>query len=117
MTGISVIDTERTLVTYTTRAVLAFHEGGHEDSYNCIGCGRCRRACPQGLDPRYIRQLWENHYPLYLRQFDPQLCIGCGTCSYMCPSRLPVSQSVLAAKASVTNGRSMPAQEVDDFED
>ena len=54
MTGISIMDTDHTLVSPTTRAVLAFREDEKERNYTCIGCGRCTASCPAGLDPMFI---------------------------------------------------------------
>lgn len=98
MTGIAIIDTERTLVTYTTRAILAIKDNAREFNYNCIGCGRCEKVCPMGLSPMYIRRFMESKNYSRLDLFDAQLCMGCGTCSYICPSRLDVSVLVSAAK-------------------
>lgn len=117
MTGIAIMDTERTLVTYTTKAVLAFQENRRDHNYSCIGCGRCERVCPRGLSPRYINRFVENSYYPYLKDFDPQLCIGCGTCSYICPSRLDVSVAVGKAKAYAAAHFEDVEQEVDDLED
>jgi Na+-translocating ferredoxin:NAD+ oxidoreductase RnfC subunit len=98
MTGIAILDTERTLVTYTTRAVLAFREDKADALYNCIGCGRCERVCPAGLNPMYIQRFTKNSYYANLLPFDAHLCTGCGTCSYVCPSKLSVAATVAEAK-------------------
>lgn len=98
MTGIAIMDAENTLVTFTTRAVLAFKEDKADRYYNCIGCGRCERVCPAGLNPMYIRRFVQNSYWANLRPFDAHLCVGCGTCSYICPSKLDVAGAVSKAK-------------------
>ena len=117
MTGIAVIDTDKTLVSHSTKAILAFRDNLTEHNHSCIGCGRCEQVCPRGLSPMYIRRFVTNSYYLYLRQFDPQLCIGCGTCSYMCPSRLNVSQSVQSARDyALAHFDNITMPEVDDLD-
>lgn len=98
MKGIAIIDSDHTLVTHNTRAVLAFHQSDREYRYSCIGCGRCEMSCPAGLNPMYIHRFIENRYYKGLKDFDAHLCIGCGTCSYVCPSRLNVVGSMHKAK-------------------
>ncbi|MEM1485410.1 4Fe-4S dicluster domain-containing protein [Oscillospiraceae bacterium PP1C4] len=94
MTGISVIDTENTLITPTTRAVLAFREDAKELNLNCIGCSRCVHVCPEGLNPFFLyRSVKYKRYQDF-RKLDPQMCIGCGTCSYMCPAKLDLSHTI-----------------------
>jgi Na+-translocating ferredoxin:NAD+ oxidoreductase RnfC subunit len=98
MTGMSVIDPDNTLITFTTRAILAFRENARDRHYTCIGCGHCEQVCPEGLNPMYIHRFVENSYYANLKPFDAHLCTGCGTCSYICPSRLELASSVLKAK-------------------
>ena len=99
MTGFEILDVERTVITKNTRAILAFRQRDAEDNYTCIGCGRCEVACPNGLNPMYIRRLMKPGFYQPLAQLDAHLCIGCGTCSYVCPSRLNLVESMLEAKA------------------
>lgn len=100
MTGISVIDTENTLVTPSTRAVLAFREDFKSYGFGCIGCSRCVHVCPKGLNPFFIyRAVKEKRYVAF-RTLDVQMCIGCGTCSYMCPAKLDLSETIQRAARS-----------------
>lgn len=95
MTGISVIDTEHTLVTATTRAILAFKEDVKVQNFSCIGCSRCVHVCPQGLNPFFLyRSVKLNRYFAF-REFDAHMCIGCGTCSYICPAKLDLSETIM----------------------
>ncbi|MCR2025067.1 4Fe-4S dicluster domain-containing protein [Anaerotruncus colihominis] len=97
MTGFSVMDTDNTLVTPATRAILAFHEDFKSLNIGCIGCSRCAHACPKGLNPFYLyRSIQNRRYGLF-RVLDAQMCIGCGTCSYVCPSKLDLSETIQRA--------------------
>jgi len=98
MTGLSIIDAEHTMVTFTTRAILAIRENERDMLYSCIGCGRCVRQCPAGLNPMHIHRMVERGRRAGIEVYDPQMCTGCGTCSYVCPSKLEVANSVLAAR-------------------
>lgn len=116
MTGIAILDTERTLVTHTTRAVLAFREDRRNARYSCIGCGRCEQVCPMDLNPMYIYRFTQNSYFANLRRFDAHLCTGCGTCSYVCPSKLNISGTIAKAKQYALDHFITPAGEEDDLE-
>ena len=115
MTGIAILDAENTLITYTTRAVLAFRENPNDMKYNCIGCGRCEQVCPSRLNPMYIQRFVENSYFANLKPFDAHLCRGCGTCSYICPSKLNVSGAVLKAKQYANAHFITVSEEVDEL--
>lgn len=100
MTGISVIDTDRTLVTPTTRAILAFRQDLKTLGLSCIGCMRCVHVCPEGLNPFYLyKSIQERRYDIF-RELDAQMCVGCGTCSYMCPAKLDLSETIYQAAGS-----------------
>lgn len=114
MTGIAVMDTENTLITPTTRAILAFRESRRDFQYSCIGCGRCERVCPVGLNPMYIYRFTQNSYFANLRPFDAHLCTGCGTCSYVCPSRLNIAGTIRKARQYAIEHFITPAPEGED---
>ncbi len=94
MTGISVIDTERTVVTPVTRAVLAFRDKAKEYDFQCIGCSRCVHVCPEGLNPYLLYRSARLKRYQDFRKLDAQMCIGCNTCSYMCPAKLDLCETI-----------------------
>lgn len=98
MTGISVIDTERTLVTHTTTAILAFRDDVKSDTLSCIGCARCNNVCPVYLNVYYIKKLVKSGRYEELKKYDAGLCMQCGTCSYICPARIKVANYIAKAK-------------------
>jgi Na+-translocating ferredoxin:NAD+ oxidoreductase RnfC subunit len=116
MTGIAIIDPERTLVTHTTRAVLAFRENIAARTYHCIGCGRCEQVCPTGLNPMYMYRFTKRSYFANLEPFDAHLCTGCGTCSYVCPSGLNLAGTIRTAKEYAVAHFIEPAEEEDDLD-
>lgn len=97
MTGISVIDTDNTLITPSTRAVLAFRQDIKTENFQCIGCSRCVHVCPVGINPFYLyRNILYQRFAMF-DAFDGQLCVDCGTCSYMCPAKLNLSDTIYKA--------------------
>ncbi len=97
MTGITLTDPEKSVVTPSTRAVLAFYEDWKDHRYRCIGCGKCAQVCPQGLNPYFILRSYRRRMTRDIAQCDLNLCDGCGTCSYVCPARLEVAGLVRQA--------------------
>lgn len=115
MTGIAILDPDNTLITPTTRAVLAFRESKADRLYQCIGCGRCEQVCPEGLNPMYIYRFVQNRYFANLRNFDAHLCTGCGTCSYVCPSKLNIAGNTQQARQYALDHFITPVEEEDDL--
>ncbi len=101
MTGISVIDTDKTLINPSTRAILAFRARIGESGFNCIGCSRCVHACPEGLNPFFLYRSFHQRRYEEFRKSDPQMCIGCGSCSYVCPAKLDLTGSILRGQAEM----------------
>ena len=101
MTGISCKDPDNTVVTHTTRAILAFSEDTKDRHYKCIGCGRCVEACPENLTPFYINKCIEHGREKELRFYEIGRCIGCGICSYVCPAKLDISANIKAARSKM----------------
>lgn len=95
MHGILINDPEHTSVQAVTRSVLAFHVDRQEHLYNCVGCGRCIEACPQGLNPRKLYRCVTTHHMKKAVDLGISRCIGCSSCSYICPSRLDLSYRIM----------------------
>lgn len=52
------------------------------DSEKCIGCGRCYKACPQGV---LALEEDEDNGKSYMTIADDAKCIGCQACKKACP--------------------------------
>lgn len=55
----------------------------------CVGCRRCKRVCPEGLNPAKIQS---GELP------NVNGCMECGLCSYVCPSHRSLKEHMKAAK-------------------
>ncbi len=99
MTGYACIDTDSTLLTPTSRGVLAFREHQRDHHYTCIGCGRCISSCPQELNPMMLFRLLNGRKEYLANRLEPGRCISCGICSYVCPAKLPLSHTILSYNA------------------
>lgn len=76
-------------------------------SSNCVRCGKCRKACPQGLEPAYIFRTFVNNSGKTCSNAYIQstlLCSECSLCNTVCPSRLPLSQTMALIKTKLKNG-------------
>ncbi len=94
MTGVSITDTDSTVITSTTRAVLAFKEQFKKYNLTCIGCGKCISDCPINLSPMYIYKYIQSNLQGRLKDYDVSSCIGCGICTYVCPAKLSISDTI-----------------------
>ena len=101
MTGRCISPDEEVPVTPTTRAVLAFRSNERDRHYQCIGCGKCVKVCPQGLSPVYLYKGAQTKNLRLLRLCDAVFCTGCGTCSYVCPAKLDLSAEIRRAAGIV----------------
>jgi len=62
----------------------------------CIRCGRCVRACPQGLVPGEMARMSEaGKFELLADALD---CLECGSCQYDCPSNRKILHLLRLAK-------------------
>ncbi|MBC8570422.1 4Fe-4S binding protein [Zongyangia hominis] len=96
MAGYRITDTE-TPVRYGLRCLIADTSDGRRTRYECIGCARCVKACPVGINP-YLAYRYIDGKNRRYRWLELDKCIKCGLCSYICPSNIDVAsyiQSVL----------------------
>ena len=75
----------------------------------CIRCGRCRDACPVGLEPDLLWWASRDALPEQAREIGLDICIECGLCNPVCPSGIDLvgvfstARSALADEAARTN--------------
>ena len=67
----------------------------------CIGCGRCLRACPMGLDPSAISCAVEAGDVADAESRGVMNCIECGACSFGCPAYRSITHFCRRAKISI----------------
>lgn len=59
----------------------------YEKAHNCVGCGKCKKNCPAGVDVKGIVGYYEKNGKLdkeECRKYNYEACIGCGACTYFC---------------------------------
>ena len=68
----------------------------------CVRCGRCRRACPEGIFPDLlaVSVLQGGSLDKGLAS-TALLCSGCSLCSSSCPSMLPLSQTIAIIRKEI----------------
>ena len=104
ITGASIRDIHTADVRVATGAILVIRDDHRDYMYECIGCGRCANACPQGLNPMQIlRELKRGDYAMAERLglWD---CSHCMCCSYICPSRQSVAGEILLYQSEREGG-------------
>jgi len=67
----------------------------------CIGCGRCLRACPMGLDPSAISCAMEAGDAADAESRGVMNCIECGACSFGCPAYRSITHFCRRAKITI----------------
>jgi len=72
-------------------------------NYNCIGCGRCTRACPMRLSPAYLMRFVDKNNMVDAQQWGVEDCIECGSCAYVCPAKINLVHFMKLGKYRVKN--------------
>jgi len=99
MMGISQFTLKAPVIKGTT-GILVFKKG--ENPYPaelpCIRCANCMKVCPAYLMPMMIHAYsFKGNYEA-AQKYRAMDCIECGCCSYGCPAKIPLLQSIIAAK-------------------
>ena len=96
------VDPEKTVLEPSIRMISIRPVPIAEDPVDCIRCGWCVSACPVGLNPAgLMAQVRVIDSLPAISAREASACIDCGLCSYVCPSRLPLTVTINALKATV----------------
>jgi electron transport complex protein RnfC len=71
------------------------------DESQCIGCGKCVRACPMHLNPVLMMRELESENLEKAKRFGLMDCIECGCCSFVCPANVRLVQRFRIGKSIV----------------
>ena len=77
---------------------LSHNDLSSHESYSCINCAKCLRACPEGLNPAKLMELSKRNEKEEFIKFGGKKCIDCGLCSFVCPSNIEVAQMIKTTK-------------------
>ena len=90
-------------ISYNAKAILFLNtkDATKATESTCIRCAKCLRACPEGLNPIKLMELWERGEKEEFLKFGGNKCIECGLCSYVCPSKIEVANKIVTAKAFI----------------
>lgn len=94
---------EDSAISYNAKAILFLNtkDATKATESPCIRCAKCLRACPEGLNPIKLMELWERGEKEEFLKFGGNKCIECGLCSYVCPSKVEVANKIVTAKAFI----------------
>ena len=104
MRGIALVDTEAG-IPFNLKAIMAIRNNCNDEKgeLQCITCGKCVKACPQGLVPYEIDEHAINNDFNEAAKLGADKCTRCGVCSYVCPSKRYLTQRVYYAKEIIKN--------------
>ena len=75
------------------------------ETEKCVGCGKCIKACPMGLQPLQLYRYVNAGMKDELERFNLEDCMECGCCAYVCPGRLPLVETFKAGKKLLKEGK------------
>ena len=88
LSGYNILDPD-TPVIASTRCIVVWRptsERLDDRVFPCIGCGKCQRACPKGLEPWVVQDaLGQDPIPENML-WNVEACTQCGVCRAVCPS-------------------------------
>lgn len=90
-------------VNHSMRSILFLTEkdSPSQVEFSCIRCSKCLRACPEGLNPIKLKELWNRKEKDEFLKFGGAKCIECGLCSYVCPSNIEIAQAIKTGKVFI----------------
>ena len=72
-----------------------------QEEITCFRCSKCLRACPEGLNPIKLKELWNRKEKDEFLKFGGEKCIECGLCSYVCPANIEIAQAIKTGKVFI----------------
>ncbi len=87
------------------RALNTIHSAGGAKRA-CTNCGRCKAACPAGID---IPAIIKGEIKLFSDFTGPEDCIECGACTACCPEKIAVKDLMRELAMQQCRHRSLPA--------
>jgi Na+-transporting NADH:ubiquinone oxidoreductase subunit A len=90
----------RTFASKLNPAKLVYDCNLHGDRRACIACMHCADVCPVEMLPQMVlKAILAEEVEEYL-ELGLLDCVECGLCSYVCPSKIELSQTFIATKAT-----------------
>ena len=95
MMGVTMFDLDVPTVKTTSAITCFLHDDVKSSPVTaCINCGRCVKACSEGLVPARLSQFAEKGDLESFEKWHGMECVGCGCCSYVCPAKRPLAQMI-----------------------
>ena len=71
-------------------ATIIIQEKEEIEEGECLNCGLCYKACPFGINPKYIKDNINNEKKLARSKVNQ--CLKCGVCSILCPANIDLKK-------------------------
>ena len=95
MMGVAMFDLDVPTVKTTSAITCFLHDDVKSSPVTaCINCGRCVKACSEGLVPARLSQFAEKGDLESFEKWHGMECVECGCCSYVCPAKRPLAQMI-----------------------